>query len=93
MRHGKKTTGHLPNADAAWQGRRLGDAATVISKASFCIYLVHVAWLEVFRCLRITAAAFAPIVSVPLPALAIGAVSWGCWWVLAKVPGVNKRLV
>ena len=83
----------LYRAGKALEGRRAGGFATGISKASFCIYLVHVAWLEVFRSLGLTAAGFAPVVSVPLLALAIGAVSWGCWWVLEKVPVVKKWLV
>lgn len=83
----------LYRAGKALEGRRPGGFVTGISKASFCIYLVHVAWLEVFRGLGLTAAAFAPILSVPLLALAIGAVSWGCWWVLEKVPVVKKWLI
>lgn len=78
---------------SALRGRRSGDFVTVISRSSFCIYLVHVAWLRVFQHLGLTAAAFAPIVSVPLLALCIAAVSWGCWWLLSKVPVVNRWLV
>ena len=82
----------LYRAGKALQGRRLR-AVTCISKASFCIYLVHVVWLGVFERLGWTAAAFQPLLSVPLLALAVAALSWGCWWVLSKIPFVNKWLV
>ena len=72
---------------------RFRAAVTALSKASFCIFLVHVAWLSVFDRLGWTAAAFAPILSVPLLALAVAALSWGCRLLLSKIPFVNKWLI
>ena len=80
----------------AGQGLREGrfrTLVTALSRASFCIYLVHVLWLYVLRDLGLTAARFAPLVSIPLLALCNRAVSFLCWFLLSKIPVVNKWLI
>lgn len=66
---------------------------TAVSRASFCIFLVHVLWLEVFAYFGLTAAAFTPIISIPLLAALNAALSFLCWWLLAKVPFVRRWLI
>jgi surface polysaccharide O-acyltransferase-like enzyme len=72
---------------------RLRAAAERISRASFCIFLVHAVWLDVFSRHGLTSAAFAPLVSIPLLALGNGVLSFLCWWILSKIPFVNRWLI
>ena len=72
---------------------RLRAAAERISRASFCIFLVHAVWLDVFSRHGLTSAAFAPLVSIPLLALGNGVLSYLCWWILSKIPFVNRWLI
>lgn len=73
--------------------RRAGAVAVRLSKASFCIFLVHVVWLNVFARLGLTSAAFPAIVSIPVLAAVNAALSYLCWWLLSRIPFVNRWLV
>lgn len=72
---------------------RLCAAVTRLSKASFCIFLVHVVWLNVFSRLGLTVSAFFPLVSIPLLAALNAALSYLCWLALSHIPLVNKWLI
>ena len=73
--------------------RGAGKAAVLLSKASFCIFLVHVVWLNVFARLGLTANAFPAVFSIPALAAVNAALSWLCWRLLSKIPFVNRWLV
>ncbi len=64
-----------------------------ISKASFCIYLVHVSFIIVLKDLNFPFLAITPLVTVPLVVLLIFLLSLGVYCVLSKIPIVNKYFI
>ncbi len=68
----------------------IGRGTVLLSRASFCIYLCHVFWLYLLRALGLTAAAFAPVLSIPLFALLNLALSLATWAFLRRIPLVNR---
>jgi len=64
-----------------------------ISKASFCIYLVHVFFIMIFRDLNFFNPIVGPIYAIPLYVLLALILSIGVYFVLSKIPVVNKYLV
>lgn len=83
--YGVCTHAHLPE--------RLGRAVTYLSKASFCIYLVHIFVINLFNRFGIGAAMFAPALSIPLVALANLAISLAVYFILSKLPLVKRWLI
>ena len=75
-----------------WPNKRLKFTGR-LSKASFCIYLVHVFFLYTLRDLGITASAGLPLLSVPGTALLILALSWLVYEVLRHIPMVKTYLI
>lgn len=63
------------------------------SNASFCIYLVHVFWLYIFRSLKIDVNLLPCIVSVPLMVCVIAAISYLCYAVISRIPFVKKWII
>ena len=68
-------------------------AVTFLSKASFCVYLVHIIFLEDTKMYIITPTAFAPIVSIPLIALGVLAASLAVYLILSFIPVINRWLI
>lgn len=68
-------------------------AVVYISKASFCIYLVHIFVLRIFSFTGYNATLFHPALSIPLVTLSNVAVSLGIYHILSKIPIVNKWLI
>lgn len=64
-----------------------------LSRASFCIYLVHDFFNILFRGFGFDALAFSPVFSIPLAAAANLILSLLVYWVLSKIPVVKKYLV
>lgn len=64
-----------------------------LSKASFCVYLVHDFFNILLRHWGINTAKFAPLASVPLLSLGVMALSLGVWFVLSRIPVVNRYLI
>ena len=64
-----------------------------LSKASFCVFLVHVFVIYLFEHLNISVNAFPCIVSVPVFVLLNLAISFAVYFVLSKIPLVNKWLI
>lgn len=64
-----------------------------VSKASFCIYLVHMIVLDyaVFR--GISAAVYAPLWSVPCLSVAAFFFGLAVWLILRRIPLVNRYLI
>ncbi len=73
-----------------------GKAAAVIrklSKASFCVYLVHVFWIYLFNFLGISVNAFPCLLSIPLVSCLNLALSYCTYLILSKIPLVRSWLV
>ena len=64
-----------------------------VSKASFCVYLVHIFVLSLLASLGWSVLLLPCVVSIPLTALAVLAVSCGVYFVLSKIPFVRSYLV
>lgn len=72
---------------------RAGRGAALVSRASFCVFLVHIFFLKLFGRLGLTALAGPAIVSVPLVSLLILLCGVGTWCVLSRIPVVKNWLV
>lgn len=66
---------------------------TKISKASFCIYLVHVFVLHIFSYCNITVNFLPTIISIPMLMLVNFIISYCCYAVLSRIPIVKKWLI
>jgi surface polysaccharide O-acyltransferase-like enzyme len=64
-----------------------------ISKASFCIYLVHVFFIIVFRDMNYFNPIVGTIYSIPIFVLLTLVLSLGVYFVLSKIPVVNRYLI
>ena len=64
-----------------------------ISKASFCIYLVHDFFNIALRGLGYSATKLLPLASIPVITIVVLALSWAVYFVLSKIPIVNKYLI
>ena len=80
-------------AFSAPKARRTMPSLHTLSRASFCVYLVHlIPYWELGR-LGLSAAAGPCILLIPLTAAAVLACSLAVWAVLSRVPMVGKCLV
>ena len=66
---------------------------SIISKASFCIYLVHDFFNIIFAYLGYDAMTAHPIISVPALVVINFAISFGVYLILSKIPIINKYLI
>ena len=64
-----------------------------VSRASFCVYLVHIFVVYGAAKLGWSVLLLPCAVSIPLAALVTLAVSCGIYFVLSKIPGVNRYLI
>lgn len=73
---------------------RLGEQAEKlcrrVSDASFCVYLVHILFLKIMQ--KLFGIISSPLLIFPLSA-AVFALSMGVWFLLSKVPVVNRWIV
>ena len=78
---------------AAPVGDRAERILSFASRASFCVFLVHIFFLKVFAHFGLTALAGPAVVTVPvLSALLLGC-GCGVYAVLSRIPGVRRWLV
>ncbi len=63
------------------------------SRASFCIYLVHVFFLYLFQGWGYRELALPRLLLIPLVGAAICLLSAGVYWLLSKIPVVNRWLI
>ena len=68
-------------------------AAVFMSNASFCVYLVHIIFLETVKEDIVMPTAFAPIVSIPLISAGILAASLVIYLILSRIPVLNRWLI
>lgn len=64
-----------------------------ISKGSFCIYLVHIAFIDLLRGLYLTFPEANTLITIPLLVIVVFMLSIGAYFVLSKIPVVKKYLV
>lgn len=64
-----------------------------VSQASFCVYLVHLFFLEELVSRGFSAGAYSPVWAVPALTAAVFAVSLGVWLILRRIPVVNRWLI
>ncbi len=64
-----------------------------VSQASFCVYLVHLFFLEELVSRGFSAGAYSPVWAVPALTAAVFAVSFGVWLILRRIPVVNRWLI
>ncbi len=76
-----------------FSGKASLPAVETFSKASFCIYLTHLFFLDALARRGVTAAAYAPLWSVPALALAAFAGGFFLWLILRRIPVVNRYLI
>ena len=62
-------------------------------KASFAVYLVHMAFVMVLRQFGLSLTLLPPLISVPVETAAVLALSLAAWWVLSKIPIVKDHLI
>lgn len=74
-------------------GAKTCAAAYRLSKASFCIYLVHVLFNHLFRKCGLTVAVLPCVASIPLLVLLNLALSYVVYLVLSRIPVVNRYLI
>ena len=67
--------------------------AETVSKASFCIYLVHLFFLDVLTARGIAAGIYPPIWAVPALVLGMFAAGFVVWLILRRIPIVNRYLI
>lgn len=77
---------------AFWEKDRC-PAVKTVSKASFCIYLVHLFFLDFLTERGIAAGVYPPIWAVPALALVMFTAGFLVWLVLRRVPVVNRYLI
>lgn len=76
-----------------WAARPAAPWMTTLSKASFCVYLAHLFFLEELVSRGFSAAVYAPAWMVPALTAAVFVPSFALWWVLRRVPVVNRYLI
>ncbi len=68
-------------------------AAERISKASFCVYLVHVFFLNIFTGLGFTVSLLPCLISIPILVLVVFLCSYAVYLILSRGPVVNEYLI
>lgn len=78
---------------ALCRGGRVSAAAEKISKASFCIYLVHMFFIYIFQSLGFTIWLLPSLVSIPILVCAVFVCSYVLYLILSHIPVVNRYLI
>ena len=80
-------------ARCIFDGRESTPRLARLVKASFCVYLAHHAFVMAFRQLGFDLTVMPPLLAVPVQGAAVFALSLAAWWVLSKIPFVNRHLI
>ena len=76
-----------------WHGRDRCPLAETVSRASFCIYLSHLFFLDLLASRGLSAGLLPPLWAVPVLALAAFAGGFAVWLVLRRIPLVKTYLI
>lgn len=78
-------------------GDKLPEPATIVSrfmsKASFCIYLVHMFAVYLLEGLGITSYGGPPIITIPVISFAVIAISVAVYAVISRIPVLKKWII
>lgn len=74
-------------------GSKIKNLTVNISNASFCIYLVHVFFIYIFRAIGFTVGILPCLISIPLLAASNFLLSYIMYLLLSRIPVVNKYLI
>lgn len=72
---------------------RLAGPVGRLSRASFCIYLVHIFFLRLFQRLGLSGGVTPSVLTVPAVAALMAVCGWLVWEILRRIPVVNTYLV
>ncbi|NCB50824.1 MAG: hypothetical protein EOM54_02910 [Clostridia bacterium] len=75
------------------EGKESSERLRKLTKASFCIYLIHHFFVMIFRYIGFDVFLFPPIVEIPFETIVIFTLSLAGWWVLSKIPFVKDHLI
>ncbi len=64
-----------------------------VSKGSFAIYLIHIIFLEILKDVGFTANILPSVISIPLISFAVFVLSLVSYFILAKIPILNKWVI
>lgn len=64
-----------------------------ISKGSFCVYLVHIAFIDLLEDLHLTFPEANTLITIPLLVIVVFVLSIGTYFILSKIPVVKKYLI
>ncbi len=78
---------------SVFQRRRSCPALETVSRASFCIYLVHLFFLDFLAGRGFAAGIYPPIWAVPVLVAVMFAAGFAVWLVLRRIPVVNRYLI
>ena len=76
-----------------WHGRDRCPLAETVSRASFCIYLSHLFFLDLLASRGLSAGLLPPLWAVPVLALAAFAGGFAVWLALRRIPLVKTYLI
>ena len=78
---------------SAFAAKERMPALEFVSKASFCIYLVHLFFLDELTARGMAAGIYPPIWAVPALVVGMFAAGFAVWLVLRRIPIVNRYLI
>ena len=78
---------------SALHGRKNFPVVETVSRASFCIYLVHLFVLDFLTGRGFAAGIYPPVWAVPVLVAVMFAAGFAAWLVLRKIPVVNRYLI
>ena len=78
---------------ALWRGRRMPRGVEILSRASFCVYLIHPLFLDIMGHFGFSAAGCQPLWTVPVQSVLLLVLGVLCWQVLRRVPFVRTYLI
>ena len=76
-----------------WKGRPPSRLTETVSRASFCIYLIHPLFLDLLEERDISSASLHGLWAAPMLSVLLLLAGLACWLVLRKVPVVNRYLI
>lgn len=76
-----------------YAGKESSPRLAVLTKASFCIYLIHHFFIMVFRHIGFDVFLFAPIAEIPFETAVVFLLSLAGWRILSKIPFVKDYLI
>lgn len=75
------------------EGKESTERLGTLTKASFCVYLIHHFFVMIFRYIGFDVFLFSPIVEIPFETAVVFTLSLGGWWILSRIPFVKDHLI